>query len=132
MNRAVTRLLERCQVAGLSLATEGDALHVDFERDPPSELIEELRHRKAEVMAALADATVITGERWFADGVLRGDEPPPDEPSPARRGMVIRFPTGRFEHFCAVCGRWGAFGYGATGKEPGRWYCFAHRPDSEP
>jgi hypothetical protein len=34
-----------------------------------------------------------------------------------------------FLHFCTECGRWGAYGYGATGDNPGRWYCWLHRPD---
>jgi hypothetical protein len=53
-------------------------------------------------------------------------EPAYDQPSPARRG-VVRHLEGRFEHFCAVCGAWGAFGFGGTAVMPGRWYCFQHR-----
>jgi hypothetical protein len=35
-----------------------------------------------------------------------------------------------FEHYCAVCGNWGAFGYGVSlqNDKPGIWYCFEHRP----
>jgi hypothetical protein len=62
----------------------------------------------------------------FGQGPAEG-EPPYDEPCLARRG-VIRRPRGRFEHFCAVCGAWGAYGFGVTAEEPGRWYCFPHRP----
>jgi hypothetical protein len=75
-------------------------------------------------------ATVIAPLHWFAADPAKG-EPPYDEPCPARRG-VIRRPHGRFEHFCAVCGAWGGFGYGITGEQLGRWYCFTHRPTSEP
>jgi hypothetical protein len=32
-------------------------------------------------------------------------------------------------HFCVECGRWGTFGYGCTGDNPGRWYCREHRPE---
>jgi len=53
-------------------------------------------------------------------------EPPYDEPCPARRG-VIRHPQGRFEHFCAVCGAWGAWGFDVATGKPGRWFCFRHR-----
>jgi hypothetical protein len=28
-----------------------------------------------------------------------------------------------------VCGAWGAFGFGVTGDDQGRWYCFLHRPE---
>jgi hypothetical protein len=62
---------------------------------------------------------------WFGQAPAEG-EPPYDEPCPARRG-VVRRPRGRFEHFCAVCGAWGAYGFEVTAKEPGRWYCFRHR-----
>jgi hypothetical protein len=73
---------------------------------------------------------VVAPAQWF-EADPAADEPPYDQPCPVRCG-VIRYPQGRFEHFCAVCGAWGGFGYGAIGKEPGRWYCFAHRPASEP
>jgi hypothetical protein len=35
-----------------------------------------------------------------------------------------------FEHYCEVCGEWGAFGYGVALRHGriGRWYCFKHRP----
>jgi hypothetical protein len=36
---------------------------------------------------------------------------------------------GAFLHFCFECGRWGAYGYGCTGDNSGRWYCREHRPD---
>ena len=76
--------------------------------------------------AAPTGATMIAPVQWLAGGAT-ADEPPYDEPCPARRG-VFRRPQGRFEHFCAVCGAWGAFGYGVTTKEPGVWYCLRHRP----
>ena len=51
-----------------------------------------------------------------------------EEPCADRRGSVER-QGGIFLHFCIECGRWGAYGYGATGNNPGRWYCWRHRPD---
>jgi hypothetical protein len=36
MSGAVIELLARCRIAGLALVVEGDALHVDFESDPPA------------------------------------------------------------------------------------------------
>ena len=62
---------------------------------------------------------------WFGRHAADG-EPPYHQPCSARRG-VIRHPQGRFEHFCAVCGAWGAFGFDVTSAAPGRWYCFEHR-----
>jgi len=116
---AVAGLLRRCRAAGVSLAADGNALHVDFERDPPGELIEELRRRKPEVMAALTSGKVTTPAQFF-------ENEPPIMSCSARRG-VIRYPDDRFEHFCAVCGAWGSFGYGVTAERPGRWFCFRHR-----
>jgi hypothetical protein len=68
---------------------------------------------------------VIAPVQWFG-AQLAADEPPYDQPWLARRG-VIRYPKGRFEHFCAVCSAWGAFSFDATAAEPGRWYCLRHR-----
>jgi hypothetical protein len=87
--------------------------------------------RRSEAEPETRPATLIAPRQWLAGAAAAADELPYDEPCSARIG-VIRYPEGRFEHFCTVCGAWGSFGYGATGEQPGRWYCFAHRPDSEP
>jgi ParB family chromosome partitioning protein len=50
------RWFDRCRVAGLSLVVEKDALHVDFERDLPADLIEDLRRQKSEIIAAITVA----------------------------------------------------------------------------
>jgi hypothetical protein len=60
-------------------------------------------------------------------------EPGLEQPCATRRGRVQELEHA-FLHFCVVCGRFGAFGYGVslrTGK-PGRWYCAAHRPAMKP
>ena len=121
MSGAVGELLERCRAAGLLLTAEDEALHVPFEREPPGELIEELRQRKPEIMAALASATATTPPQLFES------EPFYHEPCPTRRGLIRRS-EGRFEHFCAVCGSWGSFGFDVTSAAPGRRFCFQHRP----
>jgi hypothetical protein len=128
MNAAVTELLQRCRVAGLSLLAEGDALCVDYESEPPPDLIEELKRHKAEVIAALAPsvAGVIAPPRW-AERTAGAGEIPFEQPCAERRGLVERR-GGALVHFCIKCGRWGAYGYGATGDHPGRWYCREHRP----
>jgi hypothetical protein len=92
----------------------------------PPELENPLREHEPEAKAEPAPATLIAP--WFGRDPA-ADEPPYDHPCSARRG-VIRRPRGRFEHFCAVCGAWGGFGYGVAGAQPGRWYCLAHRPDA--
>ena len=117
----------------MALVVEGDALHVDFESDPPFDLIDEIREHKPEVMAALSNVPVETPEvvapaRWFAGALDNCPEPSFEMPCPERRGLIERR-GGAFLHFCVECGRWGTYGYGATGEKPGRWYCHFHRPD---
>jgi hypothetical protein len=82
MTGTVCELLERCRAAGLELLVEGDMLHVEFEREPPTALLEEIRRRKPEVMAALSSA-LIRGE-------VSGVAPPPaTEPLVLRDGRVM-------------------------------------------
>ena len=52
---------------------------------------------------------------------------PDDEPDPRRIGLIRHDP---FEHFCAICGRWGAWGVGADIRsgDIGTWYCREHLP----
>jgi hypothetical protein len=76
-----------------------------------------------EVGREAATATVLA-PRFGQDPA--GAEPAYDQPYPARRG-AIRRPRGRFEHFCVICGAWGAVGFGVTAATPGRWYCLRHR-----
>jgi hypothetical protein len=52
MNAA--RLLETARAAGLSLVVDGENLIVEADRDPPAELIAELREHKAELMRVLS------------------------------------------------------------------------------
>ena len=124
----VAELLARCRTAGLALLVEDDSLHVDFESDPPVDLIEEIRRHKPEVMAALSSAPLETAEViapacWVTGAAGNSFEMPCSE----RRGLIERV-HGVFLHFCVECGRWGTYGYGATGEKPGRWYCHLHRP----
>jgi hypothetical protein len=81
--------------------------------------------RRPKAPAKPEQPTVLAPRQWYEKDSA-ADEPPYDKPCPARCG-VIRYPRGRFEHFCAVCGAWGAYGYGVTGEKPGRWFCFHHR-----
>jgi hypothetical protein len=96
-------------------------------RDTPEASIQPVEDwsEAEEKRAARTDTTVIAPVQWF-EGAAAPDEPPYDKPSPARRGLIRR-PGGRFEHFCAICGAWGAFGLDVTAEEPGRWYCLRHR-----
>ncbi|WP_338662652.1 hypothetical protein VQH23_21185 [Pararoseomonas sp. SCSIO 73927] len=56
---------------------------------------------------------------------------PLDRPDPARVGVTRMTPC--FEHFCAVCGRDGGFGFGCDFMrvEPGLWACSEHRDEVE-
>lgn len=55
---------------------------------------------------------------------------PATEPDPSRIGVVRNEPGQPFEHYCAVCGRWGGFGVGVDPAKgaSGTWYCAAHVP----
>ena len=133
MNGAIAELLARCRTAGLALLVEGDLLHVDFETDAPVDLIEEIRQHKSGVMAALSSAPLETAEviapaRWVAGAAGNSPEASFETPCIERRGLIERL-DGVFLHFCIECGRWGAYGYDATGAKPGLWYCRMHRPD---
>jgi hypothetical protein len=136
MNAIVTELLEQCRAADLALSVEGDMLCIDWNREPPPALIDELRRHKPEIMAALAAMrptviamrpNVIAPAPWVEQAAGAGDTPF-EERCLDRRGVVERT-GGAFLHFCVECGRWGAYGYGVTGDNPGRWYCREHRPD---
>jgi hypothetical protein len=83
----------------------------------------------AEVEGQTRNLQVIAPTPWFrnAMGPHRTQDPPYDQPSPYRRGHIERRGA-LFLHFCIVCGAWGAFGYGITEDQPGRWYCSEHRP----
>jgi hypothetical protein len=75
-----------------------------------------------------ATPAVIAPGQWF-EPAATADEPPYDQPCPTRRGLIRRH-SGRFEHFCHTCGRWGAFGYDVSAERLGRWFCLQHRPDA--
>jgi len=82
VNGTVGELLQRCRAAGLALLTEGGALHVEFEHEPPTDLLDEIRCRKPEVIAALSDV-LTPGE------VSPGAPPPADAPSPAPEPLFL-------------------------------------------
>ena len=49
---------------------------------------------------------------------------------PAPAGLVRR--NGAiFEHYCTVCGAWGAWGYGPPAAATETWFCGTHRPQDE-
>ena len=72
----------------------------------------------------------LTIESCETSGCLFGATEGFEKPCADRCGLVER-QGGIFRHFCAECGRWGAFGYGAVGERLGKWYCFEHRPAGE-
>jgi hypothetical protein len=81
-----------------------------------------------EVAAVSAtSAAVIAPARWVTGAAGNCPEPSFEMPCSERRGLVERR-GGLFLHFCVECGRWGTYGYGATGERAGRWYCHLHRP----
>jgi hypothetical protein len=106
---------------------EGDALVVDYERVPPRDLVEELRRNKPRIITALMTPVAIIAPARWVEAARAAGETPFERPCLERRGLVQRR-GGAFLHFCVECGRWGAYGYGCTEDNPGRWYCREHRP----
>jgi hypothetical protein len=94
----------------------------------PLTTLDALRHNEPAPARDVAhSAPVIAPARWVEKAVPAG-ELGFEEPCLERRGLIERR-GGAFLHFCIECGRWGAFGYGCTGNNPGRWYCRKHRPE---
>jgi len=54
---SAARLLETARAAGLSIEIDGGDLIVEADRDPPAELLNELRQHKAELIAVLRPAS---------------------------------------------------------------------------
>lgn len=67
MSGGAALLIAHCRLAGLELTAEGDRLHVDSIGEPPAELIEKLRHNKAEVLAELRKANHVPLEQMILD-----------------------------------------------------------------
>jgi hypothetical protein len=89
-----------------------------------------LRPGTLESPSAPASAELIAPSSWFECVARPGEgEPGFEHPYAARRGRVEER-DGVFVHFCAECGRWGAYGYGVNLRAGrlGHWYCAAHRP----
>ena len=117
MNGAIAELLARCRTAGLALLVEGDSLHVDFESDPPVDLIEEIRQHKPEVMAALSStpletAEVIAPARWVSGAAGNSPEASFETPCIERRGLLER----RNGSFCTSASSAGAGAPTATAR----------------
>ena len=117
MNGAIAELLARCRTAGLALLVEGDLLHVDFESDPPVDLIEEIRQHKPEVMAALSStpletAEVIAPARWVSGAAGNSPEASFETPCIERRGLLER----RNGSFCTSASSAGAGAPTATAR----------------
>jgi hypothetical protein len=54
---AALDILKRAQAAGVKLAADGDQLRLKAPKEPPPELIQELKAHKAELLALLSSAT---------------------------------------------------------------------------
>ena len=52
-----------------------------------------------------------------------------EAPDPARAGLVEVLPNGTRLHYCRVCGRLAAFGFGVALDRGwgGTWFCYEHQ-----
>ena len=95
-------LLQTARAAGLSLAAAGDDLVVESDRDPPPELLAELRQHKAELIEFLRAAPDDLDERaaiieegagvpraWAEGFAVLCSMPPPGGFSPGRWQRVV-------------------------------------------
>ena len=76
----------------------------------------------AEVLAE-ADAELARERAETAAGLRT------EAPNPTRAGTVEVLPNGTRLHYCRVCGRLAAWGFGVAldrGRD-GRWFCFEHQ-----
>jgi|SRR6516165_10654342 hypothetical protein len=105
---SAAKVLQAARAAGIHFAVDGNDLLLTSSVPPPPGILDLLRYHKTEVVVALTTGI------------------PFEMPCPERRGLVER-QGGAFLHFCIQCGRWGAYGYRATGDRPGQWYCRLHR-----
>ncbi len=88
------------------------------------------RDGEGEVSAQLA----VLAEGYFPEKAAAAPTPadqsaapsPDTLPTPTRAGLARRNGTA-FEHYCAVCGAWACWGYGAD-IAASKWFCGMHRP----
>lgn len=105
---AALDLLHRAHEAGVELFADGDRLRLRASRQPPAELLDELRAYKAAVLAALTDdggafdervALVADGsgcpEEWAA-ALARLDPARPPKDVPTKRWRLFLDDCGRF------------------------------------
>src|SRR6516165_10428715 len=104
-------VLRIARAAGVIVTLDGGGLLLEAGSEPPQEVLDTFALHKATIRDLLT---------------------PFEQPCLTRRGRIEERPDGVFLHFCVECGRWGAFGYGASVREGrlGRWYCAEHRPAS--
>jgi hypothetical protein len=119
-------LIAEVHKAGGTIRRDGDVIDLHAPAPLPAELVARIREAKPAVLAILAEIErpIISPARWAG---ATSDGPSFEEPCPERHGRIER-QGAMFLHFCVECGRWGAYGYGATLSQPGRWYCRLHRP----
>lgn len=67
---AALDVLKRAKLAGVTLAADGDQLRLKAPKEPPPELIEELRAHKAELLALLAAPANDAFSAWVSPSPL--------------------------------------------------------------
>ncbi len=83
-----------------------------------------LRAAEAAAEALAAPDPELDRERAEVAAGLRAEAP-----DPARAGTVEVLANGCRQHYCHVCGRLAAWGFGVAldrGRD-GRWFCFEHK-----
>jgi hypothetical protein len=121
--------LSAARASGVLLRIDGDVLVLEASSEPPPDVLSLVTWHKAEVLALLASCAHLSvpiaadeTSTQSAAAALGSDQP-----CVAPVGRVHDNP---WTHLCAMCGRFGPFGYGVRVRDGqlGRWYCAAHRP----
>ncbi len=123
-------VLYELEAIGATIEPAGDGLLLRAGPKPvPAGLVRRVRDAKPEILALFhREGVALPLTPGFARVAKQG-EPGLDQPCATRRGRV-RVLDRVFLHFCEVCGRFGAFGYGVylRAGQLGHWYCGEHRP----
>ncbi len=151
MTAAAAAVLARIEGAGAAASLDADGrVRIARASLVPSEVVEAARRHRDELARLLAerkraafllraaeDAAAalaapdpdLARERAETGAGLRAEAPDPA----ARAGTVEVLPNGCRQHFCRVCGRLAAWGFGVAldrGRD-GRWFCAEHKKRAE-
>ena len=139
MSSRAAAAIMRARDAGVRLeARPGGRLRMEADREPPSELLGELRELKAEILSLLLSGSAPAG-RIGGIGIMAGNTDPPRPPMPPMPPMPPRPAAARpAEGLCFRSPSWGdatdrprpgdRCGCCSRGSTGGRWWSLREQP----